>query len=459
MPIPAMIEKSHPGLFPLPLTPFEIFMLTDDRPDYPMTFPCQLKFSGQMDREAFASALDEALSRHPLFCALVDRRSGPCWRLADGLKPRVDWDACGVPLRCPDGERIDLTREVGLRIWVREGDGTTELTLQVQHCSSDGVGVGRFLGDLLAAYGARTGSGGRSPVLPPVDAANLLKRGHFEVVAPSEPVSRGRAAWEAVREAGKWLWWRPTPLCAPNSRPPTPADFPGIHSHTFDEVQTRRLRSAATQQHVSLNDLFLRDLFHAIVDWNERIRPARPGSRLRINMPINLRSRIHNRMPAANAMSFAFLTRRLDQCRDRRALLNGIRRETDVIRRCGLGMYFLGGVACSQRVPGLLRLAVAGHRCFSTAVCSHMGEASRRFGVRFPREAGNKVVAGNVILENVTATPPVRPKTRAAFTTSIYAGTLTVSVRCDPHLFAAEDSRRLLGLYVEKLTNSMTEAC
>ena len=83
-------------IFPLPLTPFEEYMLTDDRPGCPMTFLFRLRFSGRFRREAFASALRTAVSRHPLLrthraareakSAAVDR--GRCLGTADGATHR-----------------------------------------------------------------------------------------------------------------------------------------------------------------------------------------------------------------------------------------------------------------------------------------------------------------------------------------------------------------------------------
>jgi hypothetical protein len=58
-------------LFPLPLVPFEHYMLTDDRADYPMTFFLQLRFAGSMDQPRFRAALDSAVALHPLLRAHV----------------------------------------------------------------------------------------------------------------------------------------------------------------------------------------------------------------------------------------------------------------------------------------------------------------------------------------------------------------------------------------------------
>ena len=65
-------RESEPPLFPLPLTPFERYMLADDRPDYPMAFPAVVEFSGSLRRAEFDAALEGALREHPLLRARVD---------------------------------------------------------------------------------------------------------------------------------------------------------------------------------------------------------------------------------------------------------------------------------------------------------------------------------------------------------------------------------------------------
>ena len=66
-----MLDPRAMSLFPLPLSTFERYMLADDRPEYPMAFVARVKLCGTLRREVFGAALDETLSRHPLFCALV----------------------------------------------------------------------------------------------------------------------------------------------------------------------------------------------------------------------------------------------------------------------------------------------------------------------------------------------------------------------------------------------------
>ncbi|MEZ6077778.1 MAG: hypothetical protein R3C56_19535 [Pirellulaceae bacterium] len=46
-------------LFPLYLTPFEEYMLWDDRTDYPMTFVVKMEFDGKLNRDAITGTPTE----------------------------------------------------------------------------------------------------------------------------------------------------------------------------------------------------------------------------------------------------------------------------------------------------------------------------------------------------------------------------------------------------------------
>lgn len=81
-------------LFPLPLVPFESYMLADDRPAYPMNCFARIRFHGRLDRAALSSAMSVAVSRHPPLSAVV-RRSG-------NQDVRVAVDQSGDPTAHPD---------------------------------------------------------------------------------------------------------------------------------------------------------------------------------------------------------------------------------------------------------------------------------------------------------------------------------------------------------------------
>ncbi len=448
--------------FPLPLTLFERYMLLDDRPDYPMTFAIQVRFQGKADRRSFEQAVQQAVARHPLLRATVRNRWGkrPVWQPALSPPPWIDWSDHDTPIDPRAARRIDLCHQPGFRVWVRIGAETTTATFQVHHACCDGLGLLQVVGDVLAGYGAALDqtTGCR---LEELDPSLLARRDDFRVEIPPN-ISRWRILRDTLAEAGKWLLRRPVPLAVPQRlhrprRAPGCTNlgglsFPGILTHTFDEDETRRLRTIARQRGVTMNDLLLRDLFLLCRDWNSRHARMPPHGWLRINMPQSLRQRQHEHMPAANVMSQAFLTRQAGDCNNPERLLSGLCLETAAIKRWRLGLYFLGGLALADRLPGALRLGMwlFGRSCHATTVLTNIGDVARRFSSRLPRQNG-RVVAGNLVLQSLVGMPPLRPGTYAGFGTCIYAGELTVTVCGDFHTLEAEDLHRLLALYVDRI--------
>lgn len=448
-----MFDPSVAALFPLPLSTFEKYMLLDDRPDYPMVFAFRLKLRGELRREVFESALDEALLRHPLLCALVMHSAqGIVWTLAGELKPTIDWAVLGVAIGSPRGERIDLNAEVGLRIWVRQGEGVAELTMQFHHACCDGIGAIRFIGHVLAAYGMNTAPAGRRPTLYSSDPAGLPSRGRFAAQIPSRE-SPARSIWENVRDGVRFISRRPAILRHSGAAMPEAATqlaFLETYQHTFDETDTGKITQEAARQGVTVNDLLLRDLFQTLHQWNADRKSDAAKQWLRIAVPVNLKTGENDRMSAANGVGYTFLTRNGSQCADSLGLLNGIHRETDVIIRRRRAMLFLRGFQLMERIPGAIPLYMGMNRCFATAVLSNLGDVKRHFGASFPIES-EKIVAGNVMLEDIFAAPPVRPNTRAAFMICKYANTLRLCVRCDPRTFSANDARQLLSCYINRI--------
>src|SRR5690606_37826219 len=148
---------------------------------------------------------------------------------------------------------------------------------------------------------------------------------------------------------------------------------------------------------VSVNDLIMRDLFLFLSDWNRQHAPLRESDWLRVTMPTSLRQGNEETMSAANRIGYAFLTRRRRDCRDPQALLEGIRWETERVLKGKLGLEFINGLRTSLRIPFALRLMATPPRCFSTVVLSNIGDVTRRFVGRFPREAG-RVRFGDVTM-------------------------------------------------------------
>ncbi|MCG8584942.1 MAG: hypothetical protein MI757_09550 [Pirellulales bacterium] len=438
--------------FPLPLMPFETYMVADDRPEYPMTFAVRLHFAGRVDRDAFDAAIRVVLERNPLLTArLAEVESfGPCWVEGDS-SPIVDFDEFEAPLEDGCVRTIDLGRESGLRTWVRTGDDTSHIIFQFHHAVTDGVGAFLFIEDLLVAYAQYQDDDG--PEFRPLDIARLPRRNHFDI-PPRSFFERLFDMWVTFRMTSRLLLVRVKPLAPPAGATTEKASIEkgaGFIQQRLSQDVSKKLRKAARAQDASLNDLLLRDLFLVMRAWNNE-HGSKSGGRLRINMPTSLRSRDDRTMPAANLMSFAFLTRKSKECDDPGGLLSSLRDETRFILKHRLTLYFLGMLGTANWL-GILRRSLRVNRCFATAVLTNVGDPSRRFVAQLARKGG-LVTAGNLTLTNIDGVPPMRHLTRAVFSLVDYGKRLTISLRCDPKYFAPEETQELLDRYVAQLERS-----
>jgi hypothetical protein len=437
-----------PPLFPLPLSPFEVYMVVDDRPQYRMTFIMQLDFTGHADAAALEASLPQALARHPLLTAQLDQSTRP-WRWHQGeptttltvlpLEQDVDHFA-GAP--------IDLVSGRGTRFWLKTVPGGAQLVGEFHHACADGIGALQFYGDWLAAYAAIVNA--VAPAWTQLAPERLQTRGEARWPPPPHPISFWQAARGTLVEAGRWLTRYPAVIAAPKKpRPLTNSSFGGLLSHTFDAQQTRALRNAAREQNVTLNDLLLRDLFVAIERWNHA-QDASGGGWLQINMPTSLRRGDDDEMPAANVIGYAFLARRAVDCADEKALLQGLAHDTKAIRVWGLGNLFLNGLHNAMRLPGMMNWFARPGRCMATAVFSNLGDPQRRMSARLPRTDG-RLTAGELVLQRVIAAPPIRQGTRAAFLASTCGSELTLCASVDRKAFSGDQASELFATWLRRI--------
>ena len=446
-------------VFPLPLEAFEQYMLADDKTYQPMVLVRQLFLSGYLQQSAFESAIEKTIERHPLLRALVrsPRRHQLCWVTAGILEPRVDWAEIGRPLQTRMGEYLDLTSEVGLRVWIRQGLRSAIVTLQFHHACIDGTGAIQFITDLLAFYGRLTCSA-EDPVPELLELQQGLLRQRARILPPVARESGSRVGWrQKVTKLFRFIKRKPSPLGPPrgstdsiNTCPP----FPGIVSHTFTEEETQKLKWVAKQQGASLNDLLLRDLFLVINAWNSEHGREGIGRWLRIMMPVNLRTKEFSRLPAANVLSYGFLTRDCRECDEPALLLAGISRETREIKFGGSSMMFLKNITMIRKFWGGLKRISDPQKCYATVVLSNVGDVTTRLAGSLPSRNG-RLVAGDVVLEAVRGCPPLRQNTRAVFHVMTYCGEMTVAARGWPELFGLEETRNLLHRFIHQLHQSL----
>ena len=441
-------------LFPLPLAPFERYMHQDDTADYPMSIVVIIQLKGNLHKDPFAESVLFALKRHPLLMSLVAkiRGKGPCWVPVESPQVQIDWRESGsLPDSTP--KPIDLTREIGLRISVDHWPNSSEVLFEFHHACVDGAGGIQFIGDVLGRYGQLTADdGAETPELEPVQFDRLPARTTYSTSADEKPAKSVSCPMMLGRRLLKLLRRGPVPLASSRRRKPigTKLDFPAIVSRTFDRPDLQRLKVVAAQRSVELNDLYLLEMFQTIRAWNQKYGRGQDHNWLRIGMPTSLRTPLHDGMPAANVVSFMFLTRRAGDCNQPDELLAGIKRQTSLTVNDRLGRFLAFGLKYVLKVPGLLWLLLRFNRCFCSVILTNVGEVRRHFRGRFPLKQG-KCVAGNVTLEALIGSPPVRPNTRVSSSVGTYGGSLFINMHCDPLSFTQEQAEEFTDLYVDRL--------
>jgi len=443
-------------ILPLPLVPFEEYMLADDRPAYPMSFFIRLRFSGRFARPALESAVRTAVGRHPLLSAVVRKtgRNRLAWVASDKLEPVVQWTLKPPGDQYPHAPAIDLHSEPGLRLWVLEGEQNSNLLLQFHHSCCDGLAALLLIEDLLVAYALATGQTWRQAALRPLDEKRLLKRGNF-----------GLTRWKLLRMAPKqlvgllgaqqFLMRSPVPIIPHRpelANAQTPSAFPTACTRAFDVDESAGLRATARREGTTVNDLLARNLFLALEDWRSRHHPGNDADWLRLSVPINLRTAGDRQLPASNVVSMVFLDRRPRKFDNPGRLLKGIHDEMQLIKQFQLGLTFVFSLRVFRALPGGLARATKADRPAVTCVLTNVGTALAR--VPLPRREG-RIVAGNVVLEGMDCLAPIRPYTSAAFTLFKYAHKLNVTLHYDPRPLSPGQAEDLLDTFMRRGRESL----
>ena len=438
-------------LFPLPLTPFEFYYWCDDRPDYPTTFPLELVFRGQLQREAMETAVRVCLDRHPLLAANLDAAPGqfPRWVKAQVCPLPLDWAESRIPIDHAAGRTIDLTKDVGVRLWVRASAEQSRLVIQFHHACCDALGGLQFVADILVAYDSAVAGADPVAKLPALDPERLSMRGDYGLTeAGYRP--NWRDTWMTADSWFRRLLSRPALVAAPREQPP-PAPTAGADlgyiAHTLTEEERDRLQARASRSGAGVNDLLLAEFLVTLRDWNRK--HSGDHRRLVVNVPVSLRSRSDQRLPATNVLGFWFLGRTPRKCDDAEGLVNGIRDEMEAVRKWRLPLYFMGGLGYACRFPRMIRWMLRSNRSFATAVLSNSGRALARLPLEHEHR---KWISGGAVLERITGVPPIRPGTRVSVIVAKYAYDMYITLHWDALALAQPAAQELLAAYVQRLT-------
>ena len=447
-------------MFPLPLSDFEYYMLVDDRPSHPMVFVMAAQLAGSFQRAALQQSLDELIQSHPfLNCSVADLAGkGWCWVSRTSLIGGLDWtdeDEASVACFCPQVRAIDLKSSAGLQVVVRASPTHSRLLLYVHHVCSDGIGGVQIMSELLARYGQKTAvAGERQPVFEETRKELLYERENYDA-SDATAERQKKSLRKTIGKISRLLLRKPVKLlCSDDATRQTAAgsaeNAPAILDAIISKPIHRDLRAAAAAHDVSLNDLLIGRFLLHIRRWNSRTTRSNGRQWIRLSVPVSMRTRLHDQMPAANVVSYAFVTRREYECDDMETLLQSIHHQTSDVVFNREGIVCLKILRYLRKIPRGMRLFLGMKSCLSTAVLANIGDVRRRFSGRFPLKNG-KWVAGSVTVESLTGVAPVRPNTRAAVSVGEYAGELSISLRTDATSICAADSRRFLSEFVADL--------
>lgn len=421
-----------PALNAEPLLPFDHLMLVDARPGHPMCFFTECIVEGNLEEDRLRRAVHEAARRHPRLRSRAAWRKGrPHW-LAPDVEPAFVW----LPGAGSDDpwRPVDVERESGVRVVALAlGPQRYAVVMVVHHAVCDGIAACEFMGDFWACYDG---------VEPAAISATPPR-----AAAASEPKGRTTAA-DAVRESLAFARFFPTPLRVVPSAGREPAAAAPYATLDFDAAFTSRLRAAAVARNATVNDLVVAAVMRAALAWNDRAGARRGG--VRVTMPVSTRA-ARRRLPATNGISYAFLDRSRDACRDRESLVQSLASASRWILASGVVGGFLETVRLLARSPRLLKAVTRLPICISTVIVSNVGDVSRRMRAGVPTLDGRDA-PGGLVIRGFRGVPPLRPRTRAAVGVLTYAGSMTLSCLCS----AGPDPRRAGEEFLELIRGELT---
>ena len=445
------LNRDDAQIFPLPLAPFEAYMLADHRDDYPMHFYFRMVFRGQLQREPFTRSLTESLERHPLLRAKIRHRIGrvPVWESLPGTflrKCQEGFDDLSEVLQAP---RIDLTTESGLRTWIFAGSSETQLLFEFHHSCCDGLGALVFLEDVMVTYHrivsgtatqgeAERDSGLQTRAAIPLTVGQVVRKIPLDVkdffrilfrrpAIASESVTESEIAGAAIDEG-----------------------LSAFLTHRFPATELDALLATARAQSVTLNNVLMRDVYRSLDQWMCQCGDS--GHRwIRMGVPASTRSDGPSAKTCCNQVTIMFLDQHSRDIRNSDSLLERVARLSSFHRESNIWYSMLQLLDFLSAVPPLLRLYLRTNRRMCTTILSNLGRAFQ--SCPLPR-SDDQLLVGDMRLTSLDILSPLRPGTDVTFGVVTYAGTLNVCMHYKPHRISEKQARELLDQLVRNIQES-----
>jgi len=432
----------------LALTPFERYMICDDRGDaYPMSIPIQWLIQGRPNRERFSEAFRQAIALHPLLNCLAQRGA---WRHSASALCEVAYFHSGQHPTSADRSVSPRTGPT-FRCNVIENGEHSIIEVVGHHAVIDGVSILEVCGDLFALYaiamGALDAAKLRLPHNDYLRTRNILDREIPKPIGQSAGVS-------AINRETLRFFTRRAETIAGDTGYSTSVSGNSVGwcmvGEQLDQACSERMHAAAVAMGATINDWAIAALLRVLAGWNDQHRPRIGSGWLIANMPVLMRPRKAIRCSAANMIGYAFLGRQRCGLNDWKETLSSIAAESRYIQHWKTAGMFLDGLAMASHVPGGVYLSTRIARPAS-CIMSHVGDPLRRFRTKLPMDAEGFAIAGDITVRQLLGAAPVRPGTNVAASINSLGSRLNLSIRVVPRVFSATGAEQLCRLWKEEM--------
>jgi hypothetical protein len=431
----------------LPLTPIESYFFYDHRESHPAWIRYDFTFRGALDRAAFTRAVNRIAEWHPRTGATVARRRWrrPVWKLGT-VRPELVWREAGEAKADDDGghrDRHDLSQRAGLQCAVRADPFAACLTLTVHHAVADGLGVHLIARDLFLLYSVECGTAVTLPAIAPLDPQRERRSSGAMLGWRHLPWIALGVAWGVLLERRRVVEMRGSSADGRARE---------LAARSLSAEDTVRLRKAARQAGVSLNELLLRDVQVALGAWLQRHGPAGPEDRTRVLVPMNVGGARLALQSSANALGVALIERRVRSLGRRARLLQRAHEDMEFIQQRSLMRAFGALMRLRSWLPG----GIAGYcqrpGARNTLVFSNIGKL---FGGGAMVRPDGVLAAPGVELAEFAGWGPCRPGTNLFMVTGSYRGRQGFWISYDPTAMNAAQAEDFAAEFEAQVRRSL----
>jgi NRPS condensation-like uncharacterized protein len=486
--------------FPLTLTAIERFFIWDHSAAYPKRFHIVVEFNGMIDDDKLITALAKAACRHPMLLAEVERYDRR-WFIpqnpfievsinnfflphAGGSESRQAEErrqalrACTSPftplggssdsegratnfnaaqlasLVSIDSARNETTQPAaGARIAVFKQHGSTSIVFEADHAVTDGLGYRMYVEDAMSCYSALANDDESLQRWRALQPERLQHRG--ECPEPkAEDKTRDTTLREKLIHAFHFHFLHPFGVRYRDCHKDRTARSLEFRSFDFDLEGHTELKDYFKRDEVSLDEWSIANLIATIEAWQQKTQGR--SKRIRISLPINLRTWKDMRLSASNKIGFAFVVSPGKSANCFNDLMNSVAQQLEMIRELCLGRDLVRLLEGFQFLGGVIRFVMARLRSLATAVITNVGDLTAR--QRKSRDdADDKTRIGGMKLNAIYCWPPIRRGTQIGIGLCRFDRRLSVGSLFDRTKLSEADIDELFQGYVDRLSSPVSK--